>query len=335
MNDLIYYDSIDLINQDKWRHFYKNHPKNNAFQSFEMYGFWNCLVNYKPFVFMAENSKGECLAFCTGVVAPVGKSKTKYHDKTALIYGGPLFLHNDNGLYDAFILKLGAFLKRISRFTEFRNLGRDPYLKDNFTKHKWEYIPKVNYLIQLDTEELVFSRFSRNKRREIRSSLKKGVEISYDKTEENIEVIYSILEKIYIRNDKKLTLPIPDLNFFIQLMKLEFTGLNMVSFEGKVIGGGFFLFDETYLYGWFRGSLNADFGFLDPDSVLDWSVMQFGLKKGISFFDYMGAGRKGWENNIRKYKSRFGGELVENGMYSRASNPLLFRIQNKFRRMIA
>ncbi len=334
MNDLVFYESIELIDEEKWRHFYNNNPKKNAFQTFEMYEFWGKLIDYKSFIFVAENSKGECMAFCTGVVAPVGKSKTKYHDKTALIYGGPLFVNEDEAIRDSYIVRLGKFLKRISRFTEFRNLGRDPYLKDNFIKHDWEYTAKVNYLIELDTEELVFSRFSKNKRREIRSSLKKGIEISHDKTEENIKIIYSILENIYIRNDKKLTLPIPDLNFFIQLMKLEFTGLNMVSFEGKVIGGGFFLFDETYLYGWFRGSLNTEFGFLDPDSVLDWSVMQFGLKNGISFFDYMGAGRKGWENNIRKYKSRFGGELVENGMYSRASNPLLFRVQNKIRRMI-
>lgn len=334
MCDLVFYESIDLIDQEKWKCFYKNHPKRNAFQTFEMHGFWKSLANYKPFVLFAENAKGECMAFCSGVVAPTGKSKTKYHDKTALIYGGPLFLNDDEAIRDSYIVRLGKFLKRISRITEFRNLGKDPYLKGNFTKHKWEYTPKLNYLIQLDTEELVFSRFSKTKRREIRTSMKKGIEVSQIKTEDNIKFIYSILESIYKRNDKKLTLPIPDLNFFIELMKLNFTGLCMVSYAGKVIGGGFFIYDETYLYHWFRGGLNAEFGYLKPDSIVDWSVMQYGLKNGISFFDYMGAGRKGWENSIRDYKSRFGGELVENGMYSRASRPLLFRIQNKIRKMI-
>jgi len=306
----------------------------NAFQTFEMYHYWGSLKGYKPFSFFAEDAKGECLAFCTGVVAPIGNSKTKYHDKTALVYGGPLFLNEEEIIREEYIKELGNYLKRISRFTEFRNLGKAPYLKDAFVHNDWEYTPKVNYLIMLDSEENVFARFSKSKRRDIRANMKKGVQITQVKTEENVKIIYSILEEIYIKNDKKLTLPIPDLNFFIELMKLDFTGLSMASFEGKVIGGGFFLYDESCLYHWFRGGLNAEFGFLHPDSLVDWSIMQFGLKKGIPMFDYMGAGRKGWDNSIRSYKARFGGDLVENGMYSKASRPILFRIQNKIRSII-
>ena len=333
MNDIVFYESIESIDQEKWKTFYNSHPRKNAFQNFEMYEFWNRLNNYKPFVLFAENYEGECLAFCTGVVARVGKSKTKYHDKTALIYGGPLFLNDGYEIRDQYIKKLEGLLKLISRYTEIRNLGHDLYLKDNFTNLNWTYTPKLNYLISLDSVEGLLSRFNSNKRRQIRQSLKNGVELCFKKTQENIKSIYDINSKIFLENDKKMTLPIPDLNFMIDLAKMKNSGLVVIKFEDQIIGGAIFIYDNITAYGWFRGSLRK-FKHLNPDSVLDWAVMKFGVEHQLKLFDFMGAGRKGWDNGIRRYKSRFGGELVENGMYSKASYPIIFRVQNKIRRMI-
>ena len=331
MNELVFNDSIETIDVNKWMDFLEVHPRRNAFQSFEMFNFWNSLIDYRPFILVAINTRGECIGFCTGVVAPTGKSRTKYHDKTALIYGGPLLIDDGEEIREQFIRKLTKLLRSISRITEFRNLGCDLYLKESFTGLNWDYTPKLNYLIKLDSEEEVFARFSKSKRRQIRKTIGKGIETSDVKSEENIRSIFEILNEIFKKNDKTLVLPIPDLNFFRQLMKLDFTGLIVVRLNEKVIGGGFFIYDETYLYHWFRGGKNKEYASLNPDSVIDWCTMKFGLKKKIKYLDFMGAGRKGWENRIRTYKSRFGGELVENGMYSKASYPFLFRVQNKIK----
>lgn len=333
MSELVFYDSIELVDQEKWKCFYTDHPRANAFQNFEMFRFFDKLISYRPFVLFAEDNFGKCLGFCTGAVARTGKSKTKYHDKTALIYGGPLLLDDRDDLRDIFIKKLELKLRSMARYTEFRNLGNDLYLKENFVNNNWIYTPKLNYLIKLDSEEEVFSRFHKSKRQNIRKSLRTGIEVSHVKSEENIKAIFSLIKAVFIENDKKLTLPIPDHDFLIELMKLDNTGLSVVKHEDKIVAGGVFIFDDLTVYHWFRAG-NRDFKHLNPDSIADWSVMKFGIQKNLKLFDFMGAGRKGWENSIRTYKSRFGGELVENGMYSKASHPFIFRVQNKIRRMI-
>jgi len=56
-----------------------------------------------------------------------------------------------------------------------------------------------------------------------------------------------------------------------------------------------------------------------------WAVMKFGLgKKGIETFDFMGAGLKGKEYGVRKFKSQFGGDLVEHGRFLKVHKATLY-----------
>ena len=116
MNELMFNDSIETIDLVMWKDFLELHPRRNAFQSFEMYNFWNSLRDYRPFILVASDDSGKCMGFCTGVVAPTGKSKTKYHDKTALIYGGPLLADDGEEFRDHFILRLTKLLKMRPKF---------------------------------------------------------------------------------------------------------------------------------------------------------------------------------------------------------------------------
>lgn len=327
-----YTSNISPEDREKWIKFCNNHKRRNFFQTFDTYDFWNSLEGYKPFIFNLESEEGECLVFCTGVVVRKGKSKTKNPDRTTLIYGGPLIKDDRLDLADKFIVKLSKYLKLKSKYIEFRNLGADLYLKEVFLSKNWIYTPKVNYLIDLDNEEDVFGRFSRTKKQKIKKSIKNEVTISYEKSEENLQAIYKIISGIFKKNDKRMTFPIPDYAFLKLLMKSNKSGLSVAIYKGEIIGGGVFVFDHETIYHWFRGGLR-EFRHLNPDSLVDWSVMQFGLNNGLNSFDFMGAGRKDWDNAIRVYKSRFGGELVENGMYSKASFPLLFRFEDKIKRM--
>ncbi len=333
MTSFKFYSSIDAVDKEKWRNFYKNHDWANIYQTFEMFEFWNKLKKYTPFILFLESDTGDCLAFSTGVIVPRGKSKTKNPDKSAIIYGEPLIKENTREISDFFIKKIRRYLKFKSKYIEFRNFQSDLFFKDEFLKNNWKYTPKLNYIIHLTSEEEVFNKFSSSRRRQINKAFREGVEISYEKTNENILGVYKILLNIFKVNDKEMTLPIPDFTFLSNLLLLNNSGIVTLRYHNKIIGGAFFLFDQGRIYQWFRGGLNRAYNKQSPDAVVDWAVMKFGIKNEIPLFDFLGAGTKGMENRLRTYKSRFGGELIEIGMYSRMNFPILYRIENKLSKL--
>jgi len=329
MKSIEFYTHINKEDKEKWVDFYNNHDQSNCYQTLEMFEFWGDQKNYRSFILFLESSDKVCLGFCTGVIVPTGKSKTKNPNRTALIYGGPLIRDDNKEILKIFLDRMGKYLKFKSKYIEFRNFRTDLILKDTFVNNNWKYTPKLNYFIHLDSEEEVYNKFDSSRRREIRRAFKDGVEISYDKSQENLKGVYDILSKVFKINDKVMTLPIPDLAFLSNLLKLDNSRMITVTYNNKIIGGGFFVYDKNRIYHWFRAGLNREHNKQSPDAVVDWEVMKFGIKHKITIFDYMGAGTKGQDNRIRTYKSRFGGELVETGMYSRVNFPLLFRIENK------
>lgn len=334
-NILLHY-SINQVDKEKWKFFYKKHSQSNPYQTFEMFEFWNNQKDCTAFIFLLETDKGECLAICTGAIVFKGKGRIKFQSMSALIYGGPLIKEGKNKkeILNFLLPKIEEHLKFKTKNIEFRNFFLDIDFKEIFIKNNWKYTPKVNYIINLTTEDEVFKNFHRNKRKQIRKALREDIQISHDKTFENAKGIYDVLENIYKINFDEFLLPLPDLNFLLNLLSLENTGLTAVRCKGKVIGGEFFLFDTVTIYGWFGGGLNIEYKKQSPMSVVNWATMKYGLEKGLQFFDYGGAGIKGKENRLRIFKSAFGGELIENGMFSKINLRYLYKAENKIYRLV-
>jgi len=320
-----FYTNFSNFNKDLWEVFIKNHTNSNTFQSFEMFEFWKNQQNYNSIIFFIESDDGECLAFCTGVIMYNGKSIMKLLSKRAIFFGGPLINENENKeeILNFLVLKMEGYLKKKSIYTEIRNFYSDLYLKEIFNTSKWTYRPYQNYIITLNSEEEVFSKIKPEKRRQIRKALREGVQISYDKTDINIKGVYDVLVKIYKEKVKK---PLPTFEFFISLMKLNVAGIVSIQYEDKIIGGGFFLRDDQNIYDWYRGGLDYDYKKQYPSTIAAWAVLKFGLDNDLKMFDFMGAGLKGEEYGVRKFKSQFGGELVEYGRFLKINNPIVYKM---------
>ncbi len=303
----------------------------NPYQTIEMFEFWKVQKNYTPFVFFLESNNGSCLAFCTGVITFKGKGRMKIHSKSAIIYGGPLISETKNReeVLNFLLDKIQKYLLFKTKHIEFRNFFLNKEFKQVFLKNKWRYTPKVKYIVNLTSEDEVFSRFKANKRTQIRKALREGVEISYEKNHENVKGVYDILKNIYRINFDTFLLPLPNLNFLFNLILLENVGLTTIRYENKIIAGEFYLIDDSTIYGWFGGGLNVEFKNQSPMSVSNWATMKYGLQNNIKKFDYGGAGLKNKENRLGKFKSAFGGELIENGMFSKINLPFLYGIENK------
>ncbi len=321
----IVYNSLDQVDLEKWKMFYKTHKNCSIFQSFEMYSFWKNQVNHEPFICLIENDKEECLGFCTGVVVSNNIGIVKKLSSRGIIYGDPLIkdIETYKEVLNIIILNIEKEIKNKVSYIEFRNFFNDFRLNKIFKLNKWSYIPYQNYILELNSEDEVFKRFHREKRRQIRKSLREGVEFSYDKSRSNIEDVYKILFKIYKERAKK---PIPDLDFFINLLNMNQAQIISVNYKNKVIGGGFFLFDKNTIYNWYRGGLDFEYKKQRPSTIADWAIIKYGIENNIKNFDFMGAGIKGKEYGVRTYKSRFGGKLVEFGRFIKVTNIFYYKI---------
>ena len=313
------------INKDFLSNFLKDHENKNVFQSLEMFEFWKTQKNNYPFLFFVESNDGKCLAFCTGVIMSNGISLMKTFTSRAIIFGGPIVIHSENKLdiLRFLILNMSEYLRKKSIYIEVRNFYKNPYIKVGFQSSNWNFKPYQNYLIELVSEDDVFSNIKAEKRRQVRKALREGVEIVYDKSKDNIEGVYNVLYKIYKERVKK---PLPSIDFFSNLMSTESAGLTCIKFENNIIGGGFFLKDENTIYDWYRGGLDFEYKKQFPATIAAWAVIKYGLDNDLERFDFMGAGLKGEEYGVRKFKSQFGGELVEYGRFLKINQRIIYKM---------
>lgn len=324
MNSFKFYNKPSKIDSNKWKSFCGGHKYSTVFQSFEIFDFWKNQENNAPFIFFVESNDDECLAFCAGTVMSSGRSVIKHFSSRAIIFGGPLLKEGAdiNHILPFLLENMENELKRTSIYLEIRNFYKDSLIDNIFINKDWTYTPYQNYIIPLISEEAVFKKFHSERRRQIRKGLREGVQVDFDATPDNILGVYRVLVKIYGRIKK----PLPSFEYFSNLMVCDFSGVVTVKFDNKIIGGGFFLWDKQTIYDWYRGGLDVENKNKYPSTIADWSIMKFGLEQGLEKFDFMGAGIKGKEYGVRVYKSRFRGELVEYGRFTKVIKPKMYKI---------
>jgi lipid II:glycine glycyltransferase (peptidoglycan interpeptide bridge formation enzyme) len=318
-------EKISVKTEEEWNEFNRNACNANVFQTPELYSFWLLQNNSKPFVFIIRNSIEEIVGICSGIILSNGNNLVSYFTRRAVIYGGPLFLNEESkGLVlQDLIFAINEKISKKAIYVEFRNFIDLTDYKDLFEKSNYKYLPYQNYLITLDNEENVQNKFKSEKRRQIRRALKEGVTFSVENTKANIHGVYNILQKIYKEKVKK---PLPGLSFFEDLCELESANVMALHYEGNVIGGGFFLKDQKTIYDWYRGGLDGEYKHQYPSTLAAWALMQHGLNLQLEFFDFMGGGLKGSNYGVGKFKSQFGGELVEYGRFLKQYNSFLYKL---------
>lgn len=323
--EYIFEDNHEKIDNNSWLELVKESDKGSVFQFPEMYQFWNKQQECSPFVYAIKTTEQKIVAICLVVVQHNGAGLKKYFSKRAIIYGGAILANdcNKNEVFKELLTGLSKNLKSKAIYTEFRHSNNFSDYNTLFYEQNFEYKPYQNFKIELSNEEEIFSNFTSEKRRQIRRSLREGVEFSYENSDLNIKGVYDIINQIYIEKVKK---PLPKLEFFQDLSNFEYGNVVALIFQGKVIGGGFIIFDNHTVYDWYRGGLDREFKHQYPSTVAAWAAIKFGFEKKLSTFDFMGAGIKGEDYGVRDFKAQFGGQLVEHGRFMKVINPLRFKI---------
>lgn len=308
-----------------WDELVESSQYRSPFQTPKTYDFWKMQDKCIPLVYGLKNQDDELMAVCLIVVQYNFNGAKKYFSKRAIIYGGVVLADNcdKKKVLDSLLKGINKDLKSKTIYAEFRNAFSYQDYGSVFMENGYHYIPYQNFKIDLTDEDTLFANFTSEKRRQIRRSFREGVEISYENSDFNIQGVYNIIHKIYTEKVKK---PLPDLSFFKDLATADFGNVTALIYQGEVIGGGFLVYDENTVYDWYRGGLDREYKHQYPSTVAAWATIEFGLRKNLKTFDFMGAGIKGEDYGVRKFKAQFGGELVEHGRYQLILNPIKYKL---------
>lgn len=307
-----------------WDNLVQSSDTANFFQTRACYDFYASLSFLKPFVYAIRDEK-KLLALTVGYIIADGNLIKKFFSKRAIVPGG-MMIHSDISEEE-----LSTFLNFIknefryqSIYLEFRNYNDYSKYKSVFTNCNFEYNAHLNFQVDTRSIEFALSKLSSTKLRDVRNSYKNGAEVKIAESNEEIKELYALLKHLY---ETKVRTPIFPQEFFEKLFKSESGIVLLVKLNGKIIGGSVLAkLPGKVIYEWFVCGLDGEFKGVFPSTLATWASIEYAAHYGYSRFDMMGAGKPEDSYGVRNFKSKFGGELVEQGRFLLVNNSFLYSI---------
>lgn len=175
------------------------------------------------------------------------------------------------------------------------------YNVTNLLPFYWKgYLLSMMYSYNIEdlsnTDEL-FRNFSRSTKREIKIAIKNNIEII---DSDDVDKFYEINKITYERQN--ITIPY-SLNLikklYVEAKKQDAVIMKFAVKDNAVYAVRLFFYDNKYLYA-LAGSSNRNIKLYGSEHLLDWEMMKFASKKGLSY-DFNGSMLEGVESRIRSF----------------------------------
>ena len=312
------------INKQQWQLLTEQSATATWFQTPEAYEFYASLpAEMQPFAVGVEN-QGELRAVCVGYITQEPNAIKQYLTCRAIVVGGPVIAN------DATNEEVAALLKAIRRlgdkaiYVETRNFNNYSRWKSVFEANGFAYQPHLNFHVDTTSVELLESRLGKNRKRDIKTSLRDGATIVEQPTIEQVRTYYELLKLLYTT---KIKTPLFSLQFFEQLYQHPNGRFILIEKDGEIIGGTVCVeLPGKCLYEWFVCGRDGEWKSIFPSSLATYAGIRYAAEHGCSRFDMMGAGKPDEAYGVRDFKARFGGEQVEHGRFLYVRKPLLYNI---------
>lgn len=321
---------INKIPTTEWDNFIENHPNGTVFQAHIMYKLFKGTKKFKPVV-IAAFIDDKLIGICLGTIIREYSSKIGFLTSRTVCYGGPLIgSSNDNPdeILDLILKKLIKEVKNKSVFIQFRNFFDWKNRKEIFSNNGFNYLDRLNFLVDTTSEQGVKKRMSSSKLRQVKKSLKEGADIIDPENIEQVQEFYQILYSLYKYKVKK---PLPHWSFFKSFYEQSKEGklgiIKLVKYNNEIVGGILSpLLKEKVIYEWYICGLDREYKNVYPSVLATWAAIDFAIKNNLQVFDFMGVGVPNRDYGVREFKSKFGGEMVNFGRLGRINNKFLYAI---------
>lgn len=164
--------------------------------------------------------------------------------------------------------------------------------------------PIYNMILSLndETEASLLKKFSQKTRYNINLSARKGVEVSYDTSDEALRIFYDLYEIMSVRN----RLVIRSYDYFKDMMT-AFKGrirIYLTRHEGDYLSGAIALMYGDKLWYIYGASSNVKRNLM-PNYLMQWEMIKWGLEEGIQRYDFGGVFEIDKEDGLYKFKEGF------------------------------
>ncbi len=322
--------AVREIDRRKWLKFVLNHPRGNVFQSPEMFDRFRETNNYEPIFLAVINENKNINAVLLTVIQKESAGILGYFSSRAIVFGGPLIKGKDSSdeliIMEILLSELIKITKFKSIYIQFRNFFDVKSYEVVFKKFGFKYLEHFNFIVDTTYREETEKRISKSKMRQVRKSLKNGARIIEPQNIGEVEAFYNILKDLYKTKVKR---PLPDWSFFrtfYQTSRNEKIGKYfLVEYNKEIIGGMLCpITPDKAIYEWYVCGLDGQYNGIYPSVLATWAAIDYALKKGLRYFDFMGAGKPDQDYGVREFKSKFGGRLVNYGRFERINNKPLY-----------
>lgn len=255
-----------------------------------------------------------------------------WFSERTVVYGGPVFYRETEkeAVLDSLLDEVNRIAGKGTVFTQFRNFHDMREWKDVYGAKNYRLRDRLNLLLDTSDETRVWQGMSGSRRRQIRKSLENGVQIREAAGMNEVDELYDNLRLLYRYKVKK---PLPGRDFFRNFYRLihpsSWGKVFVVTWEGRIIGGIFCPVTpgktvyELYVCG--QDEIYQQQG-IYPSVMATWAAIDYAIKNNIPQFDFMGVGIPDKPYGVRDFKMRFGGEIVNNGRFTRINNPFLYQV---------
>ncbi|MCK4330061.1 peptidoglycan bridge formation glycyltransferase FemA/FemB family protein [candidate division WOR-3 bacterium] len=296
---------IDPSKYKRWDEFVDNHPQGTVFHLSNWARVIQKSYGYIPYYFILEDSNKKIKAGCPFFLIKSWLTGNRLVCLPFSDYCDPLI--DSKQSLDLLLGAIKNYVKDSTviqlRTLSTKNLEKDIFLKQGFSE--WSYYK--TFLINLcGGLELVRKRFDRKAvRQAITKSIRSGVHIERGNTEGDLVEHY----KLITATRKKLGVIPQPYRFFQNLWQIMITKnlgfLLLAKYNGIPVASAIFLTYKGTIFPKFNGS-DQRFLNLQPNNLLYWSAIEWGVKNGYACFDF---GRTSPDNSgLIAFKRRWGTE---------------------------
>lgn len=313
------------INRESWEKLVQESSVSTWFQTSQAYDFFKGLPFLEAFVVAVEDN-GRLKGVVVGYVQKDGGRLKRFFSRRAIIIGGPLLSSDISDEELAMLLEaVKVKLRKKAIYIETRNLHDYCHWRGVFEQCGFVYEPHLNYQVKCQPKDEVWKNLKENRRRQIKKALAEGTIIEEAASEKEVVKYYDLLDDLYRR---KVKTPLFPKEFFLEFYRKECGKFLLVKTKKDEIIGGIMcpvLYGKT-IYEFFVCGNDSTYKTNYPSVMATWAAMDYASNNNIEVFDFMGAGKPNEEYGVREFKSKFGGELVEEGRYGFVCKPALFAI---------
>lgn len=281
----------------------------NFFHSPELFRITEQTTGSTPFMVVAEDVQGHCIAHLLAMVRRRGSLIPPYLYTHGRIYG--------QGEYDEQVDQeevFGQMLKAITRkfkrrlclYAEISDVhpkmfGYRMFRRFGYFPVHWQEVH--NSLHSKDPAE----RISEKMRQRIEKAYALGVETRAVRSPEEVHAFYRLLRGFYRMKLRRL---IPPEKQFLELNRYEKAQILMTCYHGKVIGGSACVYSEGNAYLWYLASRRKTYPKLHPKTMTLWYAIRYAYEHNYAHIFFMDVGLPWKKNPFRDFILSFGGKPV-------------------------